>query len=65
MVALRTSKTEGELKEGTEGVTFDDGETWTVTVTPYNSLGETGPSFTGKFIMGAGGTVTFTGWIAF
>lgn len=45
-----------------DGVTFDPGERWTVTVTPIDEQGASGPEITGVYLIGAGGAVTFEGW---
>ncbi|HPB31528.1 MAG TPA: hypothetical protein PLB62_08745, partial [Candidatus Sumerlaeota bacterium] len=56
------NETEALLRHGDGGATFDEGETWTVTVTPYNDANQPGQSFSAKFIFGKD-QVTFTGWL--
>lgn len=50
------------LRHGAEGVTLDVGETWTLTVTPYDAQNAAGTPFTGIFRIGATGVV-FEGWL--
>lgn len=56
------TETEDLLRHGDGGATFDEGETWTVTVTPYNDADQPGQAFVAKFIFGKD-QVTFKGWI--
>lgn len=49
-------QTESVLYQEENGITFSEGQTWTVTVTP-KSGGVTGPAFTGQFTIGDSGAV--------
>jgi len=52
---------EDTLTGGSEGATFDVGETWTVTVTPIDPLGLAGESCSGTFVIESAG-IRFLGW---
>jgi len=53
---------EDTLENGQEGATLNAGETWTITVIPYDLGGQPGPSFIGRFTIEANGDVRFSGW---
>lgn len=48
-----------------DGVTFNEGETWTITVTPIDSEDAEGTTLVGTFFIGTAGTVEFRGWRIF
>lgn len=58
-----TTSLEDELREDVDSVTFDEGETWTLVVTPLDNADAEGPASEARFVIGAGGSVRFEGWI--
>lgn len=58
------SALEDTLAQGTNGATFNAGEVWTVTVTPYDAANQAGPAIVGSFTIGSGPSVVFNGWAA-
>lgn len=51
------------LQDGDNGVSFDSGETWTLTVTPVDSNGLRGDSIKGTYIFDGQMVVHFSGWM--
>ncbi len=57
-----TGLLEDSLDETSQGVTFDEGETWQVTVIPIDINGVEGVPAIGTFVLGPDADVTFEGW---
>lgn len=54
---------EDVLRPGDSGVTFDPGETWTVTITAVNDQETEGPSISAQYRIDSNQLVLFEGWI--